>query len=404
MALEIILIASDDDVHQAVLSSFTNTGDDIDIRLHKNTNDALVSMVSDFSGVCVVRIRSDTIQDILGFLEESVEAGVHTPIIILMDMVSDKLERTFIENGAMAAIPWDGTQEAILRNVIRLAIKMRSVEEKLRLSNNQLSEDLVNSRSQREWAEQQNAEIIELAENLSLANDRLARLNAEKTKLFSVIAHDLRSPFNTLLGFTEILASSVEVLSRDKISDYAIQTNNSGQQVYRLLENLLEWAQIEMDGLKVVPQKLHLDELILESVDIYRDNALEKGIELTSESGDLEVYADPNLLKIVLRNLINNSVKFSESGDMVKIKAQKGNNGKIIVEVLDTGVGMDEDQLKGIFSLLKSVNSTGTSGESGTGLGLHLCKEFVEKNGGHISVNSAKNEGTSFIFTVPSAN
>ncbi len=233
------------------------------------------------------------------------------------------------------------------------------------------------------------------------ANLELRNLNAMKDKFFGIIAHDLRSPFNTLFGFTSILRDDY-----NKIDDYERKKlikniEDSGKQAYRLLENLLNWAQSQTDRLKINIQSVDLREIVLETFSVLKETAGNKQITLnTTVEENSFVSCDEDMIKTVLRNLVTNAIKFSFHNNSVTVSIEDEENFKKIC-IEDNGTGIDDRIKEKIFSLESVYTSKGTDGESGTGLGLIICKEFVEKNGGKIWFESNNGKGTKFYFTVP---
>jgi len=175
----------------------------------------------------------------------------------------------------------------------------------------------------------------------------------------------------------------------------------SANNLYNLLDNLLTWSRIQQGALSFNPQKLSLNEATLEVCSLIGETANTKGIDLKIEIGDdMFAFADQNMLDVVLRNLLSNAVKFSNRGGVVRVAAEVLDQDKILVKVSDQGIGMPTEMIQSLFKVNAKVNRSGTDGEPSTGLGLLLCKEFVEKNGGSISVESKVGEGTTFSFTL----
>lgn len=241
-------------------------------------------------------------------------------------------------------------------------------------------------------------------EQLLNYTDELKVLNASKDKFFSIISHDLRTPFNSLLGITEFIAQSYDEMSPKEIKDSIGNIYQSSHKVYNLILNLFEWTRLQIGKFEVEKTNINLKELIEETINLYKPNADQKGIKLlNNSSNEIFVYADKYMIETVLRNLITNAIKFSYNGGTVKVNAvTKGNAAE--VTVTDNGVGISDENQKKLFRIDVQFKSYGTADEKGTGLGLILCKEFVEKNGGNISVDSKEGKGSKFIFSIPLAN
>jgi len=238
-------------------------------------------------------------------------------------------------------------------------------------------------------------------ENLRNSEAALRALNATKDKFFSIIAHDLRNPFSSIMGFSEILKDEAESLSIGDIKNYAGMINTAAGQTYRLLENLLEWANMQQGKISFNPKLLVLKEMAIDILETITDTAAMKQISVVSHiPGNLIVRADEEMLRTVLRNLLNNALKFTPAGGTIELLAKKNETG-VEVLVKDTGVGISSENLEKLFDVGTSYTTRGTNNEKGTGLGLILCREFVERHGGRISVTSKPGEGSTFTFTLP---
>lgn len=232
---------------------------------------------------------------------------------------------------------------------------------------------------------------------------QLKELIKNKDKFFSIIAHDLKSPFHSLLGFSEFLANDYETLTPEQIKSFAVNINKTAKGVFALLENLLQWSMYQTGRIEYAPTKFKLSPLFEELQNIYNVGAIKKNISLFFKSEDsLQIFADRNMIFTVLRNLLSNSLKFTNSGGAVGARAI-ANGSFIEITVYDTGIGMSEEDIDSLFKLDKSVASMGTDNETGTGLGLILCKEFIKKNGGSFEIKSELNIGTSFTFKLSNA-
>lgn len=240
-------------------------------------------------------------------------------------------------------------------------------------------------------------------EKLEKYSHELKELNVSKDKLFSIIAHDLRGPFNPLLGLSEILANDIESLSEEEIKDYSKEIYNALKNEFNLLENLLNWSRIETGAMKFVPEKINIYDKTEIVINLLLGNAKLKNIYVDNDiEKDIFVLADPNMIHSVLQNLITNSLKFTYKDGSVKIKSEKDNGGFIKISVSDNGVGMTLEQTKSLFSF-NAKSTKGTNDEKGTGLGLMICKEMIEQHGGAIWAESEVGKGTNISFTLPTA-
>jgi len=235
--------------------------------------------------------------------------------------------------------------------------------------------------------------------------DQLQELNVTKNKFFRIIAHDLKHPFQGLMSLTAMIASGDEEFTKDDLLEIDKDLHKSASAIYKLLENLLEWAQMQSDSHSFTPEELKLSYIVLQNLDVLNQSILQKGITIINEVSETQyVYADKRMINSVLRNLLSNSVKFTSRGGSVTIRAKKTDNEMVEISVTDTGVGIPDNDVKRLFKIDEKVSSKGTEGETSTGLGLLLCKEFVEKHGGKIWVESKINNGSRFYFTTPEKN
>jgi len=231
---------------------------------------------------------------------------------------------------------------------------------------------------------------------------QLKKLNAEKNKFFSIIAHDLRGPFGGLIGITDILYSQLDEIPDKQIKELIELLQQSSNQVFNLLNNLLEWSRLQMDAVVFDPIEHSLYLSVKETSQLFTTRAQEKNITINTLIDDsLEVSADINMLKTIVRNLLSNAIKFNPKNGTITIDASTEEDGMIQVSISDSGIGMNEDLQKKLFSLDQKVSRPGTEGETSNGLGLILCRDLVEKHGGKIWVESQEQKGATFRFTLP---
>ena len=236
---------------------------------------------------------------------------------------------------------------------------------------------------------------------LKVSEGKLKELNSSKDKLFSIIAHDLRSPFNNILGFSELLVKNTTEYDADKNKQYLSIINSSAKNTLDLLDNLLNWAKSQSGRIVYNPQKISLSSVIDNVISEFRSTAKFKQITLNHiQTTEIEAKTDVNILKTVLRNLISNAIKFTKQDGTITISTII-NQKNIEISIADNGVGMNEENCKKLFKTATNNSSRGTANEKGSGLGLVLCKEFVEKLGGTIWVTSVLGKGSDFKFTVP---
>jgi signal transduction histidine kinase len=236
-------------------------------------------------------------------------------------------------------------------------------------------------------------------------NAELQKTNAEKDKFFSIIAHDLRSPFNGFLGITQLMAEELPSLSMAEIQNIAKLMHKSASNIYRLLNNLLEWSQIQQGAILFNPKVIQLKVVVSECIGEILELSKSKEIEIETNIHDgLIVFADENMLKSILRNLLSNAIKFTPRGGKINFAAKICGNKSVEISIRDTGIGMSQILLDNLFRLDVQTSRKGTDGEPSSGLGLLLCKEFAEKNSGKLSVESEEGNGSTFYFTLPRNN
>ena len=253
---------------------------------------------------------------------------------------------------------------------------------------------------------EKNAELFEINKKLKESEKNLSELNATKDKLFSIIAHDLKNPFNALIGFSDILERNFNHLTDNEKKEYISVISESAQNLYKLLDNLLQWTRAQTGSINYIPEKFKLEPLIKQEVLNLNANAEKKRINVSvNASSAISVYADKNSIATVIRNLLSNAIKFTDIGGTIEIIASESKDFPKMAEVVvkDSGIGIDQDDLERIFMIDGSYSTKGTANETGTGLGLLLCHEFVTKNSGKIWVNSSKGSGSEFHFTIPLA-
>jgi len=242
----------------------------------------------------------------------------------------------------------------------------------------------------------------QIQEEIKLKNEELICSNAEKDKFFSIIAHDLKGPFNGFLGLTQVMAEELPSLTPAEVQKIAVSMSNSAKNLYHLLENLLEWSQIQQGAFPFNPEAIQLGIVVRSSIDMIYETAKSKDIEIATDIADgLLVFVDINMVQTVIRNLVFNAVKFTPKGGKVTLLAKVATGNNIEISIQDNGIGMGRNIIENLFRIDVHTNRKGTEGEPSTGLGLLLCKEFTEKNGGKIRVESEVGIGSTFYFTLP---
>jgi PAS domain S-box-containing protein len=246
-----------------------------------------------------------------------------------------------------------------------------------------------------------NTENKKAEQALKESEVELRELNATKDKLFSIIAHDLRSPFNNILALCEILNVAIKKSEVETSELYLGLVNSTAKNTLVLLENLLDWAKSQSGQISFKSEKIHIDTIFQEILELSRPIAQTKGISIIMiESDNIEVFSDKKILKTIMRNLISNAIKYSKPGGTINVSAIEDDN-RVQITISDKGVGMDGQTLENLFGITTNTPLPGTLNEKGSGFGLVLCKEFVEKLGGKIWVESEEGKGSDFIFTLP---
>ena len=235
------------------------------------------------------------------------------------------------------------------------------------------------------------------------SENELRRLNAAKNKFFSIIAHDLKNPFHTVMGYSYLLSHEYNNFTEEERRKFADDIHHSTNNIFRLLQNLLEWSRSQTGRLTFTPREIELKLVVDNSVNVLRSLANQKNIRIEINlDQNLKLFADPQMIETVLRNLVNNAIKFTPENGQIKIEACQ-TDGQITVSVKDSGIGISAEDAQNLFKIDSTVKRKGTNNEDGSGLGLILCREFVAKNNGNIWVCSTAGEGSSFFFTVPSS-
>jgi signal transduction histidine kinase len=245
------------------------------------------------------------------------------------------------------------------------------------------------------------ARLQETNKQLTISEQELKKINLTKDKFFSIIAHDLKGPLNSLTGLLQLLIKYADSFSKEELKDFGKNMNKSVNNLLDLLENLLRWSQAQSGTIEYCPEEINLLELADSTIHLLAPSAASKDISISLNiHKHLAVFADKNMVSFTIRNLLSNAIKFTRNGGTVSVYAS-ATNEQVEISIADTGIGMSEQDLAKLFKIDKCYTTNGTANEIGTGLGLILCNEFIEKNQGKITVESSLNEGTIFRFYLP---
>lgn len=345
---------------------------------------------------------------VLVFLILSVVAIIYIRTAALRNRQRELTELVLIRTNELEKINADLLQER--QFIEEQKENLKQANKTLLEQNKRIEEQSEELRSHSENLKQVNDLLLEKqrliqlqADALEETNHKLSVLNSTKDRLFSIIAHDLRNPFHAVSGFSELLIRDYKKISQEKIDKYLDLINRASVNGYLLLENLLQWSRAQTENISFDPISFNLLDCSDEVIQLSETEATRKNIRLIQTvSKEVMVFADENMVKTILRNLISNAIKFTnESGEII-ISAIV-NNSLVEIGVADNGVGISPENVKLLFYIDTNVSTKGTAMESGTGLGLILCKEFVERNSGKIWVESEPGKGSTFIFTLPVA-
>jgi len=248
--------------------------------------------------------------------------------------------------------------------------------------------------------EEKTNELIKLNEQLRISEIELKETNVSKDKFFSIVAHDLKSPFLGLIGFSDILVEEFSSLPSEKVFDFLRKINRSIRDLYKLIEQLLEWSRLQIGKMQFAPAKLDVYESILYVLGLLAPTASNKNLQLENLSKpNLFVMADEHMLHSVLENIITNAIKFSFPENRILVNAEKQGDF-VTISIKDFGMGISQEDINKLFQL-EPYTRQGTAKEKGTGLGLMICKDMIEMHNGEIWLESELNKGTTFFFTVP---
>jgi signal transduction histidine kinase len=241
------------------------------------------------------------------------------------------------------------------------------------------------------------SEINMLKKKIALLTD----LNATKDNFFSIIAHDLKSPFSSIMGFSDLIIEKVQMKDYSEIETFARYIQSSSSHVMELLTNLLEWSRTQTGKMAFNPENIKIGIIVNEVINLLNESAMKKSISIKTQiSESCVVFADRAMLNTIMRNLISNSIKFTYPNGKITVSAYS-DDVESVITVADNGIGIRKEDIEKLFRIEEFLSSKGTAGEEGTGLGLFICNEFVKKHGGEICVRSERGTGSEFIIKLP---
>jgi len=407
---KLMLVDDEPEIHQVtrlVLDDFTFDNKAVDI----------ISAYSGDEAKRLLKKHPDTAIIFLDVVMEEQDTGLQF-VKYVRETLTNRLVRIVLRTGQ----PGEAPEESVIReyDINDYTLKMelsynrfstvvisalRSYRDLLIIQAKQFELEQINQQLQAEIEERKRLEIFRLEkERLRLEKEMLETLNANKDKLFSILAHDLKGPFFPLLHNSELLATQAKRLARSEIEELGQSLYNSAKGVFELLENLLQWSRLQRGHVAYQPNKLNLLHLFTHNVELFKPAATNKNIGLFHRlEAMVFIQADQNMIDLILRNLINNAIKFTKPGGRIEVSAQlhERNTTMVEISVSDTGVGIREDMIPNLFQVGEHYTMMGTAHEKGTGLGLIICKEMIDKHQGKIWVESQMGVGTTFKFTVP---
>jgi PAS domain S-box-containing protein len=325
--------------------------------------------------------------------------------------IINKEEIGFDENGrekviSTTKVPFRDTDGQIIGivGVGRDITKQKNIERKLREQAESLKEVNTLLEERQEKIQIQSDELNRQASELKITNKQLEELNATKNKFFSIIAHDLKNPFQAIFGFSELLMRNFEDFEENQRYELLTMIKTSSESAYNLLENLLQWARTQTDRIKYSPSEIDIKDLLKQNITLAKANIDKKSILIRTDTTCAEpIWADFNMTNLIIRNLLSNAIKFTPNNGIITLGCSRISQLECEIFVQDTGIGMSEENVKKLFRIDEYFSTSGTAGESGTGLGLIICKEFIEKNNGKLTIESELDKGTTFRFTLPIA-
>jgi len=372
--IELLLI--EDNIHDARLFSenlINNYYNEFEITHTSNVKTGIENISQKSFDIIVADLNLPDSSGINTFYEIKKKSG-NTPVIILSGMNDSNLTLESIRSGAQDYIYKGNYEGDFIYRVVRHAIEREKLFREI---------------------EQRTIKLIKL-------NNNLRELNFNKDRMYSIISHDLINPINALKGYTDILNESFDELTDDEKKKTAATINELTNEISALLKNLLLWSAANTGRIDYNPEKINIASILEKQSEFLKLTANNKGISIITEIEEMYAVADKTMIETVVRNLVSNAIKFTNPSGKILIK-NFAKKDKVVVAIEDTGIGMEKDEVDKLFKVEENISKRGTNQEKGIGLGLLICKEFINKHKGTIEVTSKKNTGTTFLFTLPKA-
>ena len=356
----------------------------------KSTNDLIIE-INDFlhelSGKTEeVRLQTKKSMNAYKFLIIFIAISISLGTFLLASFINRSVIKPLKELGRAASL--------VQRGNLDIQVKVGQDNEIGRLNKN-FNMMIVSLKQQKEDLEEFNHLLLR-------SQQKIKESNQTKDKFFSIIAHDLKGPITSFVTITEMLKDQPESISNEKKLHFFNSLNNSASNLEKLLDNLLQWSRSQSGRLNIKPTCINANGLVKQNLDLIADDAEKNNIQLTNLiKKDIKVFADPNLLDTIFRNLLNNAIKFTNPNGHIEVSSKVLNDTTIAFHISDSGIGISPDDIKRLFRIDEETKSIGSSHRKGTGFGLLLCKEFVENLNGNIKVESQLDKGSTFIFTLP---
>lgn len=376
--------------------------------------EALEEQLSNIFGDEYIIETSDSSEDALEYFKEMIEEGTRVPVVIadyiMPGMKGDELLKEIhrLSPGSLKILLTGQVSIEGISNAINNAQLYRYIAKPWDKDDLALTvKEAIKSFFQELKIRKQNKELLilnaSLEEKVTQRTEELSKANASKDKFFSIIAHDLQSPFTAIFGLTNMMIDNWKLIEDGEKIELLNDLNTTSKNTFNLLRNLLEWSRAQTGRISIEPSNFSPCEVVNETLRVLKKGADNKNITIQNKIPDaLSCYSDKNMITTVFRNLISNAIKFTPQDGVIEILGNL-NNDHCQFCVADNGIGISESEITKLFSITEKIQRPGTANEQGTGLGLILCKEFIEKNQGEIFVKSELNKGSEFYFTVPNS-